>query len=111
MTTAVSKEGPLQPYQPDYAVSPGEILQEFLEEQSMTQVELARRLGVTTKHLNQLIAGLVSLSNELAIALERVTGIPARFWNALAMTYREATQHGACREGLGDVEHMVGGWS
>ena len=26
------------------------------------------------------------------------------------MTYREATQHGACREGLGDVEHMVGGW-
>lgn len=76
-------------YEPDYAIPPGDIIAEFIEEQGMTQVELARRLGVTTKHLNQLISGSVSLSNELAIALERVTGTPARFWNALEANFQD----------------------
>ena len=32
-------------WQPDWALNPGEILAEALEERSMTQVELARRMG------------------------------------------------------------------
>ena len=76
-------------YEPDYAIPPGELIAEFIEEQGMTQVELARRLGVTAKHLNQLIGGSASLSNELAIALERVTGTPARFWNSLEANFQD----------------------
>ena len=89
MTSAKSGGTALHRYEPDYATPPGAIIAEFIEEQGMTQVELARRLGITTKHLNQLIGGSVSLSNELAIALERVTGTPARFWNALETNFQD----------------------
>ncbi len=89
MTSAKTGGTALYRYEPDYAIPPGDIIAEFIEEQGMTQVELARRLGVTTKHLNQLIRASVSLSNELAIALERVTGTPARFWNALEANFQD----------------------
>jgi len=89
MTSATAGGSALYRYEPDYAVPPGDIIAEFIEEQGMTQVELARRLGITTKHLNQLIGGSVSLSNELAIGLERVTGTPARFWNSLEANFQD----------------------
>lgn len=89
MTSAKTGGTALYRYEPDYAIPPGDIIAEFIEEQGMTQVELARRLGVTPKHLNQLIGASVSLSNELAIALERVTGTPAKFWNALEANFQD----------------------
>lgn len=89
MNSAKTGGTALYRYEPDYAIPPGEVIAEFIEEQGMTQVELARRLGVTTKHLNQLVGGTVSLSNEIAIALERVTGAPARFWNAIEANFQD----------------------
>ncbi len=37
----------LNPYTPDYLVTPGEVLVEYLEAYSMTQTELAARTGLT----------------------------------------------------------------
>lgn len=89
MTGATSGGTALHRYEPDYALPPGDIISEHLEEHGMTQVEMARRLGITTKHMNQVIGGSASLSNELAIKLERVTGVPARFWNSLEANYQD----------------------
>lgn len=89
MNSAQAHNPALYPYEPDYAVPPGEILSEVLEEQGMTQVELARRLGISVKHLNQVISGAASLSSELAILLERVTGVSARLWNGLEANYQD----------------------
>ena len=39
-------------YTPDYAVTPGEMLEYEMEIRGMTQQELVRRTGVTGKHIN-----------------------------------------------------------
>lgn len=45
-----------------------------------TQAEVAKRLGVSAKHLNQVIKGHKGITQSLAAKLEIVTGFPAEFW-------------------------------
>ena len=42
-------------WRPDWAVAPGEILIEALEERAMSQSELARRMGRPTKTINEIV--------------------------------------------------------
>lgn len=67
-------------FQPDYAVAPGETLLEMLEQRGMTQTELARRLGVSLKHVNGVVRGSAPISADLALGLEKVIGPSADFW-------------------------------
>ncbi len=71
---------PLDEFSPDYIPPPGETVADLLEEHEMTQTELANRLGVSLKHLNQIVKGGASISAELALGLERVFSVPADFW-------------------------------
>lgn len=75
-------------YQPDEAVSPGETLYEWLSKSKMSQVEFARRTGLSSKHISQVIKAAAGLSPEVAIAFDNVTGIPVRFWIQLESNYR-----------------------
>ncbi|MFH1329318.1 MAG: HigA family addiction module antitoxin [Actinomycetota bacterium] len=77
------------PYSPDYAVPPGETLLEVLEDRGLTQAELARRAGLSLKHVNLVAQGRVPISTEVALRLERVTGVPAAMWMNLETRYRE----------------------
>ena len=77
------------PYTPDYATPPGWTLEETLEELSMSQAELARRTGLSTKHVNQIVRGKVPITIEVARRLERATGVPDRLWNNLESRYQE----------------------
>lgn len=74
---------------PDYAVAPGEFIQEWLDENDVNAAELARRLDVTPKHVSELLSGKAPLSATLSLALERVTGTPAKLWNRSEALYRE----------------------
>jgi HTH-type transcriptional regulator / antitoxin HigA len=76
----------------DYATPPGETLRELLDEQGLTQRDLARRSGLSAKHVNRLLQGLVALSPDVARRLEHVTGTPARLWNALEANYQSDLQ-------------------
>jgi HTH-type transcriptional regulator/antitoxin HigA len=76
-------------FQPDYVVKPGETLGEVLDERRMSQAELSRRTGLSTKHINQIIGGEASITPETALRLEKVTKIPSRFWTNLESQYRE----------------------
>jgi HTH-type transcriptional regulator / antitoxin HigA len=76
----------------DYAIPPGETLRELLDEQGLTQRELARRADLSPKHVNRLLQGLVPLSADVAQRLERVTGTPARIWNRLEANYQADLQ-------------------
>lgn len=69
-----------QGFAPDYAVPPGDTLTDLLEERGMTQTELARRLGVSLKHVNQVIKGVAAISADLALGLEKVLGPQTAFW-------------------------------
>jgi HTH-type transcriptional regulator/antitoxin HigA len=87
MTTAGEKK--LYPLdETDFAVPPGETLRELLEERGVSQRDLARRADLSAKHVNKLLQGLVPLSADVAMRLERVTGTPARIWNRLEADYR-----------------------
>jgi HTH-type transcriptional regulator / antitoxin HigA len=68
------------PFLPDWASPPGDTLVDLLDERSMTQTELAERLGVSLKHVNRVIKGAASVSAEFALGLEKVFGAPASFW-------------------------------
>ena len=74
---------------PDFTVSPGDHISEWLTDHGLNAAELARRLGVTRKHVSELLAGKAPLSASVALGLERVTGIPARIWNNFEAGYRE----------------------
>lgn len=67
---------------------PGDILAEALEERGMKNAELARRAGLSEKHVSQLLNARVPLSMEVAFKLEQVLGIPATLWLNLESNYR-----------------------
>jgi HTH-type transcriptional regulator / antitoxin HigA len=75
-------------YEPDYAVPPGETLAEVLEDRGMSQAELARRTGMSAKHINLILKGSATITPDTALKLERVLNIPARIWNALEANYQ-----------------------
>jgi addiction module HigA family antidote len=77
-------------YQPDEVTPPGETLQEVLADRRMTQTELADRLGMAHKTVNEIIKGKAPVTHETALALECVLGIPASFWNNYEAAYRES---------------------
>ncbi len=75
-------------YEPDFVYPPGETLMEWLDERGMTQAELAVRLGLSAKHINQIIKGAAPITTETALGLEQVTRVPAEVWNNLELSYR-----------------------
>ena len=78
-----------QTFSPDWVSPPGDTILDLMEERDWTQVELARRLGFSAKHLNQLVKGKVSLTEDTALRLERVLGSTANFWLSRETKYRE----------------------
>lgn len=79
-------------YEPAELIPPGETLLEWLDREEMSQVEFARRSRLTPKHITQVVKGKVGISPEVALAFERVTSIPARYWTQLDANYQTAKQ-------------------
>jgi HTH-type transcriptional regulator/antitoxin HigA len=77
-------------YRPPTVSPPGDTLGELLEERSIRQIELAARMGVTPKFVNELVAGKATITPATALALERALDLPASFWLARDARYQEA---------------------
>ena len=75
----------------NYAVAPGEYLREWIEESGsgISQQALADRMGVSRKLVNGILCGRDPITEETAIKLERVTGIPRDAWSRFEGKYRE----------------------
>lgn len=71
------------------AVPPGATIKEQLVDRGMSQKEFAARMDLSEKHISKLINGEVQLTPEVAVRLEMVLGMPAKFWNNLEAIYRE----------------------
>lgn len=71
-------------------IAPGETIKEFLNELEMSQKEFAARLGVSEKHVSQIINGSAEITRTMAEKLESVLGISAIFWLNLENNYQEA---------------------
>jgi HTH-type transcriptional regulator / antitoxin HigA len=77
-------------YRPSTVTPPGDTIAELLEERELRQTELATRMGVTPKFVNELIGGKATIAPGTALALERALDVPADFWLAREAKYRGA---------------------
>lgn len=71
------------------AIPPGATIKEQLNDIGMKQKEFAVRMDMSEKHISKLINGEVMLTHDVAVKLELVLGVPAKFWNNLEAVYRE----------------------
>ena len=78
-----------RPFNPDWVSPPGETIQDALDELGLGQAELAGRMGVTEKHVTEMIKGKIGLTPEIAGKLELVLGESASFWLQREAVYQQ----------------------
>lgn len=76
-------------FSPNYAIPPGETLQETLNALGMTQTELGKRTGQSLKLIKYIVSGNAAISTKMAFKLEHVLRVPASFWMNLERNYQE----------------------
>jgi HTH-type transcriptional regulator/antitoxin HigA len=84
----------------NYAVAPGEYLEEWIDDQGMSQQRVADLLGVSRKHVNEIVNGRAPITQDTAIRLERVVGIPVESWLRYEAAYRADLARIADQENL-----------
>lgn len=72
---------------PDLLIHPGETIAEVLQDQKISQKELAIRTDFTEKHISTVVNGKKPISSKLALKLENALGISASFWKNLQTNY------------------------
>lgn len=75
-------------FKPMIAIPPGETIKENMEVLGMTQKELATRMGITEKHLSNILNGKAPITYDTALNLEKVIGPSAEFWMELESGYQ-----------------------
>jgi len=78
-------------YAPDYTVTPGEVLAYELEQRNISRTELAKRTGLSEKHIIAILKGkgTIIITPETAIKFERALGMPVDYWLNLEAHYQE----------------------
>jgi addiction module HigA family antidote len=69
------------------AIHPGEHLAEELRALDMSAAELARRVGVPTNRVTQILNGTRSITGDTALRLGHFFGTSAQFWLNLQSLY------------------------
>jgi len=69
------------------AIHPGEHLGEELKELDMSAAELARRLGVPTNRVTEILNGRRAITGDSALRLAHSFGTSAEFWLDLQSLY------------------------
>lgn len=74
----------------EFIIPTGKIIKEYLEEYGINQKELCHRIGMSEKHVSNLLNGNCRLTEDFALKLEKVlTEIPASYWLNYESKYRE----------------------
>lgn len=75
-------------FMPTVAIPPGDTIKENMDYLGMSQKELAARLGITEKHLSNIINGNSPITYDTALKLESVIGPSADFWMNLETRFQ-----------------------
>ena len=94
-------------YTPDYIVTPGEVLEDYLEHAGLTQASLAERTGLSKKTINEIIKAKSAITAETALLFERTLHRPAHFWSNLERQYQEDKVRLADRKRLEEDLHWL----
>jgi len=76
-------------YSPDYLVAPGEILEEYLEYEGISQSVFAKQTGLSEEIIDGIIKAETPITEEIALRFECTLGRPAHFWINLEQQYQE----------------------
>jgi plasmid maintenance system antidote protein VapI len=84
---------------PDWTIHPGVHWREIVVDQELSQTALARQMGVSTKHLSQILTCAVMPGVEATLSFARATGVsPSLLWRlacdhklAMAMGKKDLT--------------------
>lgn len=73
-----------------FIVPTGNVIKEYLDEREISQKELSRRIGVSERHLSQLLNGKTRLTEDMGLKLEKVMpDVSAGYWLNYDAKYRE----------------------
>ncbi len=84
----------------NYAVAPGEYLEEWIDDHGLSQQRVAELLGSSRKQVNEIVNGRAPITSDTAMRLERVVGIPAKTWLKYEALYRADLARIADEDGL-----------
>lgn len=74
-------------YDGSLAFHPGSYIEDVIDDLNMTQKEFAERLDINPKVLSELVNGETNLSSEVALKLEKLTGVEYQSWMNLQNSY------------------------
>jgi HTH-type transcriptional regulator / antitoxin HigA len=80
--------GAMNRYNPDYAIHPGEYLEEVLESREIKKRDFAERIGLSEKAVSQIINRKALYSPDVALMLEKTLDIDAEIWISLANAFQ-----------------------
>ncbi len=63
------------------------MLEEFIKPYGMTKTEIARRIGVSRKHISEIVNGKKGISTDMALRLSRIFGTSPELWLNGQMTW------------------------
>lgn len=88
-------------------IHPGETLKDILVDRGMTQAELAKRTGVSGKHISNVVNGLSPITANFAKKLEYVFDVEAEFWTNLQTIYDNELQDYEEKIGIQEEEFSI----
>lgn len=86
---ATKNEKEIVGWESPVAIHPGEFLEEILEEYHVSQVELAKRIDLSPKVVNEIIKGKNPVTRETAFKLSKVFPMSADYWVNLQQGYED----------------------
>ncbi len=79
---------PLNQFNPDYAVPPGWILEEYLEVNGLSPANFARKCGCSPELISKIIKAKASLDPKIALQFEKILGLDTSIWMGIEANYQ-----------------------
>ena len=86
-------------------IHPGEHLAEILGELGITPSRLAKTIGVTPRHINDIVRCRRAITADTALRMERALGMTAESWLDLQRLYD--LDHARSKLDISDIEPLV----
>jgi addiction module HigA family antidote len=85
-------------WEPAWAVCPGEVLLEEIEELGETMPAFAASCGLTVEQLDGILHHHMPVTSEIALGLQSGTGVSAGLWLNLEAMFRRALARGVAHD-------------
>lgn len=82
------------PFEPNWKVHPGEILEEEMKERGLTTHDIAHMTGTPEPYIAGIVKGENKLHPAFALRLERCFGVSHQTWDNLQKNYDDQTARG-----------------